>query len=194
MGIKPQECVAFVIVPDKNAKHESGAQISLSKNVSQDLESFIDGFTGDEEYAEECVYVFSHGSDHNNSSDVENTVPKAFFCTEYSETGILDRDDYDKHGYLMVELVDEEDEDSEREDCPLLYCINGHIEGVKDSWLKIPRHHQPAPQFAVPPVPTVEQRILKQSPLPKEDLALQLETVTRVWSFDRRRLLLLRRR
>lgn len=194
MGVKPQECVAFVIVPDKNTKHEAGAQISLSKNVSQDLESFIEGFSGDEEYAEECVYVFSHGSDHNNSNDVENTVPQAFFCNEYSETGILDRDNYDNYGYLMVELVDEEDEDSDRQECPLLYCINGHIEGTNGSWLKIPRHHQPAPQFAVPPVPTVEQRILKQSALPVDGSEHKLKVNHTVMSEDRRMLLLLRRR
>lgn len=191
MGIKPEDCAAFVIVPDKDAKHESGSEISLSKNVFQDLESFIENFNGDEQFPEDCVYIFRDFEGHSDFNDVERTTPRAFYCTEDSEMDLLDKNNYDSYGCIFVEVVDEEEEDSERDDVPLLYCINGHIENPASSWVKIPRHHQPEPQFSVPPVPTLEQRMLKQSALPVDDSEHKLKVNHTV---DRRMLLLLRRK
>lgn len=190
MGIHPKECAAFVIVPDKNCKFEMSQNVSLSKNVWQDLESFLNDYQGEDEDPVNYIYIFSEQSHKQDSaSDVEITMPRAYYSTEDSYIDVSDSDNYDYYGYITVELLNEESE--ERDDTSLLWNISEHIEVSQKAYCQVPRHHAPKPEYAVPPVPSLEERKLKQS------IAVA-KTVERLEKFsissDRRRLLLLRRK
>lgn len=190
MGIKPRKCQAFVIVPHADCKHETGPEVRLSKNVYQDLEDFFENYKGDDDPAD---YVYVSGPFENAlGNNVERTVPRAYYTTDDIIQEVVDKDDYDRYGYITVEVIEDYENDDEeewdRDDCDLLYQLNGNIGNNNCDYLNVPRHHQPKPEYAMPPIPPVEERMIKQT-----TVNVTVEPFTPNCSLDRR-LLLLRRK
>lgn len=182
MKISPSDCQGFVIVPnagfDKNSE-----SVSLSKNVAQALEKFVGDYDGDNDLSD-CVYIYSHSKPTDEMGDVEQTFPICSYPEYEFEIDLLDKDNYDAFG--SVSLVQDDTVE-------LLHCVSELIDADHGSWIKVPRHFSPPPEFAMPPVPSLEERLTKKFGN-SYDEAGHMSVRTCVIDFsDRRRLLLLRR-
>jgi hypothetical protein len=184
MSVDPSECAAFIIVPDAGFKDNPSGQMPMSKNVAQALEEFVMNYDGDN-CVEESIYIFSRPKTSDEPGDCEISYPMAFYVSDEFEIDILDKDNYD--AFASLELV-------EGDDMELLHALD-EILDVGRSWVKVPRHFSPPPVFAVPAVPSLEERKLKQYPSSVANSSVfdtgALQSQIHV---NRRRLLLLRRK
>ncbi len=186
MGVDPSECEAFVIVPDAGFKNNPSSQMPMSKNVAQALEEFVMNYDG-HQCVEECILIYSHPKLTDEPGDVEISFPKAFYVSDEFEIDVLDKDNYD--AFASLEIV-------EGDTMELLHIISEFLDVDNTAWVTVPRHFSPPPVFAVPAVPSLEERKLKQYPSSGNSSVFdigacqkQLDKITG----DRRRLLLLRR-
>lgn len=159
MGVKPEECNGFVIVPNAQEKFNKEISVILSKNVFKDLQSFLENF--EEDCPEDYIYIFQEPKASSYIGDIEKTVPFAWYCNESSFLEVSDKNDHDNYGTIEIENS-EDDDDIIRDSVDLLYCIGETLEVSKEEWITVPRHRIPFPQFAVPPVPSIEERLLKK--------------------------------
>jgi len=139
MGICPSECVAFVVIPGPNEL--VGYICDINKTISKALESFLEGDYG----YESDVYIYC-GKGDGDPGDGETTTPIAYIVEEF-ENGINE----DFNTYSNVETSTEE--------FSMLFWIAEAI-GSDDSWRRTPRHYRPAPEYALPPPPSLEDRRL----------------------------------
>jgi hypothetical protein len=151
MGFMPSECKSFVIIPDKDFDISEGNTVPLSKNVAKDLKEFIKNHT-ENEYPMNYVYVYTGEGDIECGSDAEISTPLVSMSYD-GGFGVVDKDDFNH--YAEIEIGEEEDQLS------LLEAITTDIDAPSDCWIPVPRHHQPAPEFALPPPPTLEERRLR---------------------------------
>lgn len=153
MGIKPSECASFVIVPDDEFEHIDYESISISKNVAKDLKEFLK--CSSQAYPVESVYIYSGRENAKDWDDVEN-IFAAIFVLDNDEVTTVDKDNYDSYAQICALDTD---------DLCLLDGVSIDI-CVNDSlWKKNPRHPQPKPEYAIPPVPSLEDRRMKKSPI-----------------------------
>lgn len=148
MGIKPSECSCFIIIPNEDADPSSAGDITLSKNVAKELKQFTK--EDDDDYS--LVYIYS-GKSSFYSSDVEEDSP--VFVRVEEEEIIQDEgsDDYNYYSTLNLET----------DESFLLEEVSLDIGGPHDAWVNIPRFYHPSPEYAMPAVPSVEERKLKKS-------------------------------
>jgi len=151
MSFKPSECAAFIIVPGKDFDVADETMVGISKNIAKDLKEFIKN-NEDPDYAMDLVYIYTGRGESEDCRDVETTTP--LFVTAYSELDILDKDNFNHYGEITT--GDENEQES------LLELITDVIGAQDGCWLTIPRHHQPAPQYAIPAIPSVEERKLNK--------------------------------
>jgi hypothetical protein len=182
--ISPSECEAFVIVPDAHFDENSDS-VSLSKNVAQALEEFIGDYDGSNDISE-CVYIFSHSKPTDESQDVEQTFPICSYPEYEFEVDLLDKDNYDAFG--SVNLVQDDTVE-------LLHCVSELIDADHGAWIRVPRHFSPPPEFAMPPVPSLEERLLKKGAIIMDSTG-HMSASTHIIDFSSgdKRLLLLRRK
>jgi hypothetical protein len=183
MGILPRECASFVIIPDADFVLIDDEALWLSKNVSKDLKDFLK-HADTRGAVEGCVYIFSHKEQDEDPNDVEAFYVRMLNLV-YADIEVIDKENYNNYSQIVVE--DNEDE--------LLTQVCFDIEVNSKIWMKIPLHHQPKPEYAMPPVPTLEERRLKKVPLLSHltDKELAISNNNDFSSGDKR-LLLLRRK
>lgn len=179
MGISPSECEAFVIVADDDFVLIDDESLSLSKNVAKDLKEFLKN--SKISLAFESVYVYSHQDDVEDWDDAETTYARVLSLND-NDVIITNKDDYNH--YAQIGVYDEE--------MSLLSPISFDIGVDSTIWPTISRHHQPKPEFALPPIPTMEERRLKKAPDNVFDVDALQQRICEI-NGDRRRLLLLRK-
>ncbi len=185
MGIEPRECSSFIIVPSDGAVEDVEVNVTLSKNVAKDLKNYYKS-----DNLEDTVYIFAGVGPFEDPDDVENDIVLHYKPLDLDIT-IEDKEDF--NNYASLDLVEGED---------FLYNVSIDI-GSSDfeSWKSHPRHPQPKPEYALPPVPTLEERRLKKNPL-NDEMGQWSENTTAYWegrpfsdsSSGNKRLLLLRRK
>lgn len=152
-SIGPSDCAAFVIVPDPILSlDEIGDKVTLSKNVYTDLVEFLE----DSEIAdpEQNVFIASEHRNTDEPGDVEESFPMALYLDYDHELSLKKKEHYDK--FASINIV--EDDQTE-----LLYGISEIIDAPHCAWVNVKRHHIPAPAYAMPPVPSIEERQSKVS-------------------------------
>lgn len=180
-NFSPSDCSAFIIIPDDNATSSFTDKISLSKNVHHSLWEFIENYEEDQD-VNECIYIFKGSEESEAPGDVEKAYPMAFFADEELRTTILEGNNYNAYSTISI---------GEEGDIPLLGIIAEIIGEDSTSWVEIPRHFTPPPIYAVPPVPSLEERKLKNySVFDVNSVQKRIDEITK----DRRRLLLLKRK
>lgn len=149
-SIKPGDCAAFVIVPNEGFNKEEEEKVTLSKNVTQDLEEFFEEYSGHESL-EYITFIFTQSKGTDEPGDVEETFPLIVFPYD-TEILYKKKEHYDKFGSLSLEGWDEQE---------LLVNISEIIDAPSSAWVSIKRHHIPAPEYAMPAVPSIEERQIK---------------------------------
>jgi len=144
MGTAPRECESLVIVPDATFDPENDGLISANKGLYKIVDNFLEENGSSEVY----IYTIREASDHG---DIEETTP---MCVTLDDLEVEDEDSFNHYGTLY--LGDLEDQ------CSLLEIVSTDIRAAYNDFKLIPRHHQPAPEYAIPPIPSVEERKLKQ--------------------------------
>ena len=140
-GINASECVGIVIVPESTFDLDSSeGDVKVTKNVGSAVNDFL--CVGNEL---DSVFVFTEKVE-SHGRDVEELTPLT------SQT--LDFDlEYGLEDLFSGFTFDHESEGN------LLEAISELI-GSKDitSFRKFPRHHQPAPEYSLPPLKDFESR------------------------------------
>jgi hypothetical protein len=153
MGIKASECAAFVVVGNEDFDSSLEDEIVLSKDVAKDLKDFLKNSGLD--CPEEAIYIFSHeNDDYENDDDIEKSHPLCGFIEDDIE--ILDKNDFDAYAQIAV---------TADEDGMFLAEVSDNINVGRYDWEKVPLHHKPKAEYAIPPVPSLEERRLKKMPL-----------------------------
>ncbi len=178
MGIDPKECVSFVIVPADGVVNNEVDLVYLSKNVTKDLKNYYkEGNDSD------TVYIFAGVEDSGDSHDVE-TDCVIYLSPMDKDINIEDKDDFNNYAYLDLMEGDN-------------FLDNISLDmgnGIYSAWRTNPRHPQPKPEYAIPPVPTLEERRLKKAPLIDEVGHWSVRPCIIDFSAGDKRLLLLRRK
>lgn len=140
-GINASECVGIVIVPESDFDLESSeGDLKVTKNVGSAVNDFL--FEGNDL---DQIFVFTERSE-STDRDVEELTPLT------SET--LDFDlDYGLETQFSGLVFDHESEGN------LLEAVSELI-GNKDitGYRRFTRHHQPAPEYSLPPLKSFEER------------------------------------
>lgn len=142
-GISASDCTCLVIVPESF----ENSDINIGKGIYMALEDFCEG--GDNDL--DNVHVFI-GKTDSKEKDVESTTPRSVTPYDYYEE---DEDDYVNFGTICT------DENNEKD---LLSIVSKQL-AVADNkaWRKVPTHHQPAKEYALPKIPSVAEREVKKS-------------------------------
>lgn len=174
-SIGPGDCAAFVIVPDEHLNlDELDGKVTLSKNVHDDLEEFIGHFIGD---PEEFIFIVSEHRDTDESGDVEESFPMALYLDSSFELDTKKKGHYDKFASLTT--VDDDQ-------LELLLTVTEIIDAPYRGWVEVKRHYSPKPEYAMPSIPSLEERQLKTI---SASNSFEVKTL----SFDKRLLLLKRK-
>jgi hypothetical protein len=182
MSFDPSDCQGFVIVPDAGF-NENSECVTLSKNVAQALDEFVGNYDGGNDISD-CVYIYSHSKPTDEMGDVEQTFPICSYPEYEFEVDLLDKNNYDAFGTINLVQYDV---------IELLPCVSELIDADHGAWVKVPRHFSPPPVFAVPPVPSLEERLLKKGG-PIMDSNMSTKSCIIDFSNSDKRLLLLRRK
>jgi len=96
-----------------------------------------------------------------------------------------DKTSFDDYGVLTINS----------ESFGLLSTI-GEALDIYTDWEKVPRHHQPEPQFAIPPVPSLDERRMKKSVVIEKQGVVNIRpaTISEYYNSTGRRLLLRKRK
>jgi hypothetical protein len=178
MGIDPKECVSFVIVSADGAVDNEAYLMYLSKNVTKDLKKYYKGGNDSD-----TVYIFAGVDVSGDTQDVERDCVIYLRPTDL-EIYIEDVDDF--NNYASLDLMEGDD---------FLDNVSADMrESNCHAWRKNPRHPQPKEEYAIPPVPTLEERRLKKAPLMDEVGQWSVRPCIIDFSAGDKRLLLLRRK
>ncbi len=179
MGIAPSKCAAFVIVPDEDSIGNVEDNIVLSQNVYDALNDFLE--ESEEDYAEGRVYVFTGKMNSNN--DYHNPAEQDHpMCLILNDKDIITPDISQAH-YAEIDMEDACDDEEE-----LLTCVSQDLNVSSEAWVNNKRHYAQAPQYAMPPIPSIDDRKLKKT------ATVTAEMRVMDFSAPSKRRLLLRRR
>lgn len=176
MGIEPKECSSFIIVAADGAMGDDGSDESvyISKNVAKDLKNYYKSIKDSG-----TVYIFAGLSSPMDDADVEANDIVCYIPYD-EDINVEDKDNFNNYAYLSIEEADE-----------FLFNISVDINASDYyAWKSNPRHPQPKAEYALPPLPTFEERRLKKS---TADSVFDIYALNTQISVNRRRLLLLRR-
>jgi hypothetical protein len=148
MGIEPKECVSFVIVPAVGTIDDDEASVFLSRNVSKELKNYYKSGN-----SSDSVYIFAGTELSIDSEDAEKETLLVLSPLDEDIT-IDDKDNFNQYAYL--DLAEQEG---------FLDNVSLDIGVTSYLWKTNPRHPQPKPEYAMPPVPSIEERRLKKSPI-----------------------------
>lgn len=134
-GINPSECSCTVYVHDNTKDVVDELELAINKNV------FNDSIDSNE------LFIYS-GNSESNSNDFEETTPT---CVRAKGIDIHNEDEWDNYGTL--ELGDE------FTTYALLVEVSSAM-GLSNvlSFQKNSRHYKPESKYAMPPIPSMEQR------------------------------------
>lgn len=134
-GIDPSECACTVYVHDDCNQALREHELSINKNVFNDLRN-----SGD-------VFVYS-GKERSIDSDIEEDTP-SFIHTE--EIDIYDKESWDDYGTLV--LSDKQNYSKLLEEVSMAMGLNNVTSFTKNS-----RHYKPESKYAMPPIPNMDKR------------------------------------
>jgi hypothetical protein len=149
-GICPSKCRAVVYVHDEDFDFDNldeDEPLSIGKSPSTAISEFLDGKHGDT--CKVYIYTRQEKSEHNDG-DAESTTPRCIYSDEFEEC-----DEHPTHGLLIANSWN---------DGNLLEYISCDIDNDNEfAWKKNPRHYTPAAEYAMPEIPSVEERELKKT-------------------------------
>jgi hypothetical protein len=141
-GPEPSECACFVYIP--NSAIPFADVLPVNKNSFFAIDSFIKGFEGGKNLP---VFTYTGQDDTWDDEDVEDSLPMA---NPFEELFEVDKDSWDGYGQLVINTQKDES---------LLHVINSLLTGSsRNTWRHNTRHHMPKKEYAMPPIPTFEQR------------------------------------
>jgi hypothetical protein len=139
-GIRPSECSCLVIVSNSVFNPEVTDTITIGKEISKAMEEF----SLVSEIESIVVYCGTEEADHN---DVEPNKATGAIAID---TEVNDEEDFKNYATLTV---DNYSKDS------LLDLVSQAINSFPISaWKSNSRHYQPKAEYAMPPIPTLEER------------------------------------
>lgn len=145
-GYSPEDCVAMVIVLDAGFNLASvEGECTIGKNVSQAINSFV------EESDIDCIWLYTGKGDSDHGDDVEKYTPLFVPLDGHYDAGIEEQT-FDSYANITFD----EDENGN-----LLEAVAEALEECYDCWCTKPRHYKPEPKYAIPEVPSLEERKLK---------------------------------
>jgi hypothetical protein len=142
-GIRPSECACLVVVSSSTFNPEETETIKIGKEISKAVQDFIDG-SENPDSALENVFVYC-GIQEASRGEADPDYPIGVVSLE---TEIVDEDDWKNYADLQI---DEYSQD------PLLDLVSQSI-GSYSSWRKNSRHYKPKEEYAMPPIPSLDQR------------------------------------
>lgn len=143
-GIRPSECSCLVIVSNSVFNPDITDTITVGKEVSKAMEEFF--LTSEIESI--VVYCGTEEADHN---DVESNKATGAIAidTEIISHGD-DEEDFKNYATLTV--------DSYSKDSLLDLVCQSINSFPLSAWKSNSRHYQPKAEYAMPPIPTLEER------------------------------------
>jgi hypothetical protein len=145
-GIEPSECVCFVYVPQSTFTlyDNDGTHVFVNKNVFMDI---ID-YTDDEDKTNplDTIFIYLGKSTNVSVNDVEQTSPCILRVVDYD---LVTLESWDSFGVISY---DKSEADS------LLKFVNHCVGNSYDDWLKNTRHYIPEKKYAMPPIPSLNER------------------------------------
>jgi hypothetical protein len=140
MDIKPRECAALVIIPDSSYDPENDGIVTVTKS----LYKIITGFLKDQR--PDAIYIYT-GRGESDGGDVESSTP---MYVTLEDMEVEDDNNFDNYGIVYLSDIDFQGN--------LLEEVSRDISENPLAYINVPRHYQPAPQFAIPPIPSVDDR------------------------------------